>query len=93
MEDRSTLTPAILAQLPAGNAGVPISSPLFAPKLLAVQALLLHAVLRVPPDMLWQTIIRLNILTDYGLYAPTSDQRVVKIRRMDQPQRRPQNPA
>ena len=93
MEDRSTLTPAILAQLPAGNAGVPISSPLFAPKLLAVQALLLHAVLRVPPDratgrgrggaarrpaapsdMLWQTIIRLNILTDYGLYAPTSDQ-------------------
>jgi hypothetical protein len=43
IEDQSTLTPAILAQLPAGNAGVPISSPLFAPKLLAVQALLLHA--------------------------------------------------
>ena len=50
---------------------MPISSPLFAPKLLAVQALLLHAVLRVPPDMLWQTIIGLNILADYGLYAPT----------------------
>ena len=31
IEDQSTLTPAILAQLPAGNAGVPISSPLFAP--------------------------------------------------------------
>ena len=60
IEAQSTLTPAILAQLPAGNAGVPISSPLFAPKLLAVQALLLHAVLRVPPDMLWQTIIGLN---------------------------------
>ena len=42
------------------------------PKLLAVQALLLHAVLRVPPDMLWQTIIGLNILADYGLYAPTT---------------------
>ena len=72
IEDQSTLTPAILAQLPAGNAGVPISSPLFAPELLAVQALLLHAVLRVPPDMLWQTIIGLNILADYGLYAPTT---------------------
>jgi hypothetical protein len=71
IEDQSTLTPAILAQLPAGNAGVPISSPLFAPKLLAVQALLLHAVLRVPPDMLWQTITGLNILANYGLYAPT----------------------
>ena len=71
IEDQSALTPATLAQLPAGNAGVPISSPLFAPKLLAVQALLLHAVLRVPPDMLWQTIIGLNILADYGLYAPT----------------------
>ena len=71
IEDQSTLTPAVLAQLPAGNAGVPISSPLFAPKLLAVQALLLHAVLRVPPDMLWQTIIGLNILADHGLYAPT----------------------
>ena len=79
MEDRSTLTPAILAQLPAGNAGVPISSPFFAPKLLAVQALLLHAVLRDPQDMLWQTIIRLNILTDYGLYAPTSDHQMVKV--------------
>ncbi|HET8637137.1 MAG TPA: hypothetical protein VFL96_09835 [Acidobacteriaceae bacterium] len=71
VEDQSTLTPAILAQLPAGNAGVPISSPLFAPKLLAVQALLLYAFLRVPADMLWQTLIGLNILADYGLYAPT----------------------
>ena len=71
IDDQSTLTPALLAQLPAGNAGVPISSPLFSPELLAVQALLLHAVLRVPPDMLWQTIIGLNILSAYGLYAPT----------------------
>jgi hypothetical protein len=71
IEDQSTLTPALLAQLPAGNAGVPISSPLFSPELLAVQALLLHAVLHVPPDMLWQTIIGLNILAPYGLYAAT----------------------
>ena len=69
--DQSNLTPAMLAHLPAGNAGVPISSPLFSPKLLAVQALLLHGVLKVPPSMLWQTIIGLNILSAYGLYAPT----------------------
>ena len=72
IKDQSTVTPEMLAELPAGNAGVPISSPLFAPKLLAIQALLLHAVLRVPPDMLWQTIIGLNILAEYGLYAPTT---------------------
>src|SRR4051812_46868391 len=48
IEDQSVLTPAMLEQLPAGNAGVPISSPLFSPRLLAVQALLLHAVLQVP---------------------------------------------
>ena len=71
IEDQSNLTPAMLAHLPAGNAGVPISSPLFSPKLLAVQALLLHGVLKVPPSMLWQTIIGLNILSAYGLYAPT----------------------
>ena len=72
IDDQSILTPAMLEQLPAGNAGVPISSPLFSPRLLAVQALLLHAVLQVPPDMLWQTIVGLNILASYGLYAPTA---------------------
>src|SRR4051812_1432207 len=72
INDQSILTPAMLELLPAGNAGVPISSPLFSPRLLAVQALLLHSVLRVPPDMLWQTIIGLNILAVYGLYAPTA---------------------
>src|SRR4051794_39309132 len=72
IDDQSILTPAMLELLPAGNAGVPISSPLFAPRLLAVQALLLHSVLRVPPDMLWQTIVGLNILASYGLYAPTA---------------------
>src|SRR4029453_9281156 len=72
IEDQSILTPEMLELLPAGNAGGPISSPLFSPRLLAVQALLLHSVLRVPPDMLWQTIIGLNILARYGLYAPTA---------------------
>jgi hypothetical protein len=71
IEDQSALTPALLAHLPDGNAGVPISSPLFAPELLAVQALVLYTLLRVPADMLWQTIIGLNILGNYGLYAPT----------------------
>jgi hypothetical protein len=65
------LTPEMLAVLPAGNAGVPINSRMFSPRLLAVQALLLHTALQVPPDMLWQTIIGLNILAEYGLYAPT----------------------
>src|SRR3954453_4267048 len=71
IDDQSILTPAMLELLPAGNAGVPISSPVFSPRLLAAQALLLHSVLRVPPDMLWQTLIGLNILARYGLYAPT----------------------
>ncbi|MFL5282936.1 MAG: hypothetical protein ACJ8AW_18575, partial [Rhodopila sp.] len=71
IEDQASLTPEMLAVLPAGNAGVPISSPMFSPRLLAVQALLLHTTLQVPPDMLWQTIVGLNILAEYGLYAPT----------------------
>lgn len=71
IEDQGALTPEMLEVLAAGNAGVPISSPMFSPRLLAVQALLLHSALRVPPDMLWQTLIGLNILSEYGLYAPT----------------------
>src|SRR5215217_929712 len=45
----------MLEVLPAGNAGVPISSPMFSLPLLAVQALLLHTALQVPSDMLWGT--------------------------------------
>ncbi|MFL5285123.1 MAG: hypothetical protein ACJ8AW_30145 [Rhodopila sp.] len=71
IENQAALTPEMLEVLPAGNAGVPISSPMFSPRLLAVQALLLHTALQVPPDMLWQTIIGLNILAEYGLFAPT----------------------
>jgi hypothetical protein len=71
IEDQAALTPEMLEVLPAGNAGVPISSPMFSPRFLAVQALLLHSVLQLPSDMLWQTLIGLNILSEYGLYAPT----------------------
>ena len=60
--NQGSLTPAQLETLPAGNAGVPISSDFFLPELLAVEAFLLHEVLRVPPSMLWQTVIALNIL-------------------------------
>jgi hypothetical protein len=72
IEDQAALTPEMLEVLPAGNAGVPISSPMFSPRLLAVQALLLHTILQVPSDMLWQTLIGLNILSEYGLCAPSS---------------------
>jgi hypothetical protein len=69
--DQGALTPEQLEQLPAGNAGVPIASPLFAPEGLALQAVLLHQVLRVPSDMLWQTLVGVNILAEHALYAPT----------------------
>jgi hypothetical protein len=71
--NQGSLTAAQLAELPAGNAGVPISSDFFLPELLAVEAFLLHEVLRVPPSMLWQTVIALNILRAYDLFAPGAD--------------------
>jgi hypothetical protein len=69
--NQADLTPDQLAQLPAGNAGVPITSDLFLPELLALEAFLLHEFLRVPPSMLWQTVIALNILGAYGLFSPS----------------------
>jgi hypothetical protein len=65
IEDQSNLTPTSRATA-GGNSGMPISSPLFTPKLLAVQALLLRGPAG-PSDMLWQSIIGLNILADHGL--------------------------
>jgi hypothetical protein len=62
-----------LAVLPAGNAATPITSIVFSPLLLAVQAVLLYETLNVPADMLWQTIIALNILTPVDLYVPGSN--------------------
>jgi hypothetical protein len=63
------VTPAQLGQLPAGNAGVPLTSDLFTPELLALEAYLLYRFESVPANMLWQTVIALNILSAYGLYA------------------------
>jgi hypothetical protein len=71
--NQGSLTPAQLAQLPAGNAGVPISSDFFLPELLALEALLLYEFLHVPPSDLWQTVIGFNILRPYGLFSPGTD--------------------
>ncbi len=62
-----------LGQLSAENAAFPITAPIFAPVLLAVQAVVLYEVLDVPPDMIWQTIVGLNILMPPGLYVPGSE--------------------
>jgi hypothetical protein len=67
--DPGSVTPAQLALLPAGNAGVPISSDFFMPEMLALEAYLLYRFESVPANMLWQTVIALNILSAYGLYA------------------------
>jgi hypothetical protein len=67
--DPGSLTPAQLGQLPTGNAGVPVTSDLFMPELLALEAYLLYRFEGVPSNMLWQTVIALHILSSYGLYA------------------------
>jgi hypothetical protein len=67
--DPGSVTPAQLAQLPPGNAGVPITSDFFMPELLALEAYLLYRYEGVPANMLWQTVIALNVLSAYGLYA------------------------
>jgi hypothetical protein len=68
--DQATLTPAQLDILPAGNAGVPITSDLFSLELLALEAFILYEVLDVPPNMLWQTLMALHILSAHGLSSP-----------------------
>lgn len=70
--DQSTLTPAQLAVLPAGNAGAPIASPLFSVELLALEAVLLYETMGVAPSMLWQTLMALHILAAHGLSSPTA---------------------
>jgi hypothetical protein len=47
---------------------------LFSVKLLALEALLLYDVLRVTPDMIWQTLMALHILAPHGLSSPTARQ-------------------
>jgi hypothetical protein len=65
-----SVTPTQLGQLPAGNAGVPLTSDLFMLELLALEAYLLYRFESVPANMLWQTVIALNLLSPYNLYAP-----------------------
>ena len=66
------LTPASLGSLPAGCAGANITSD-FTLLDMVVQAILLYWE-GVPPNMLWQTIIALQLLSPYGLFAYTGGQ-------------------
>ncbi len=58
-----------LGQLSAQSAAAPITNTVFSPLLLAVQAVILYE-LNVPPNMIWQTIVGLNILFPPGLFQP-----------------------
>lgn len=75
--NQGALTVAQLGTLPAGNAGNPFTSDTFSLLAIAGTALLLYKVMRkvdptnpLPANMLWQTVMGLNILLPYGLYAP-----------------------
>jgi hypothetical protein len=62
-----------LNELPEGNLGRAIGSRMFSPVGLAVSALVLWKLLKVPQDMLWQTLVGTNILKPYRLYTPSKD--------------------
>ncbi len=64
-------TLAELGTISSQSAAAPITGTLFSPLLLAVQAVVLYE-LNVPPNMIWQTIVGLNILYPAGLYEPNS---------------------
>lgn len=67
--NQGALTPAELAQLPAGNAGVPLTTQMFSLPGIAMQSYLLWKFLHVPANMLWQTALALHLLSDCGLYS------------------------
>ncbi|MBL8241060.1 MAG: hypothetical protein JNM66_26800 [Bryobacterales bacterium] len=71
--NQGSLTVAQLGQLPAGNAGVPLTSSFFSLELIALQAYLLYEFDNVPANMLWQTAIALNLLSPYSLFSPGQD--------------------
>jgi hypothetical protein len=56
-----------LDQLPEGNIGQVPANTLFAPELLAVQAVLLKLI-GTPTSMIWQTLVGHHVLEPYGLY-------------------------
>lgn len=70
--NQGALTLAELAQLPAGNAGVPLTSELFSLPGIALQAYLLWKFLHVPANLLWQTALALHILSDCKLFSMVS---------------------
>lgn len=73
--NQGALTEAELADLPDGNAGNPMTSDMFSLEGIAGTALLLYELfLRLDPanplpaNMLWQTVMALNILDSYELF-------------------------
>jgi hypothetical protein len=70
--NQGALKLAELAQLPAGNAGVPLTTELFSLPGIAAQAYLLWKFLHVPANMLWQTALALHLLSDCDLYSMVS---------------------
>ena len=60
-----------LDELPERNLGRSIGTRLFSPVGLAVSAYILWKLFDVPREMLWQTLVGLNILEPYGLYTPS----------------------
>lgn len=79
--NQGDLTLAELATLPVGNAGNPMTSGMFSLEGMAGTAVLLYEIFQqtspndpLPANMLWQTVIGLNILDSYGLFDidPTS---------------------
>jgi hypothetical protein len=72
--DQGSLTVTDLASLPAGNAGIPMTSILFSLEGIAGTAVLLYELFLksspsnpLPENMLWQMVMGLNILDAYNL--------------------------
>lgn len=59
-----------LDELPANNIGQGPAELTFSPPALAISALILHSLFKVPVDLLWQTLVGMHILKDYQLYDP-----------------------
>ena len=73
--NQGSLTVDELATLPDGNAGNPMTSIMFSLEGIAGTAVLLYEIFQrtspsnpLPANMLWQTVMGLNILSAYGLF-------------------------
>ena len=74
-DDQGALTVANLASLPQGNAGNPMTTIMFSLEGIAGTAVLLYELFQklqpnnpLPANMLWQTVMSLNILDTYKLF-------------------------